>query len=158
MSKEEKAGNGSWPMFPQWDPSKMDWFGNQEKSKKMFNKFEDEMKTFWEKSIDMQKSSIDRSKDQYDQFFAYIQESMDDFAAAFPEELPWLPSWAMAPKDFRKEMKEWEKMANEHFKEQMDSLADFFIEGQEKACAQIPAAEESAEETEVVAEVEAEAK
>ncbi|MBE6473111.1 MAG: hypothetical protein E7Z99_05965 [Coriobacteriaceae bacterium] len=146
MSKEEKAGN-VWPMFPKWDPAQAFWNGDKEKSKEQFKKFEGDMKEFWEKSIDIQKSSIDRSKDQYDQFFEYVQDMMDDFAGAFPEEMPWLPAWAMPPKSFRKEMKEWEKMANEHFKEQMGSMVDFFIQGQEKACAKVPAAEEGAGET-----------
>ena len=56
------------------------------------------------------------------------------------------PSWAKSPKSFRKTVKEWETMANEHFKEQADSVTDFAIKSQEKACEQIPEKKEDDEE------------
>jgi len=164
MSKQETT---NWPMLPMLDASAMDWEGNQAKAKEAAEGIKAEMKAFWEKGIDFQKSSIDGGKDQYDQFFAFIQETMDNFAEALPEEMPvmpcltwmpWIPELTKTPKAFRESMKEWEDMANAHFKEQMDSLANFVIQSQEKACAQIPEATEAAEEKGEVIEVKAEAK
>ena len=157
MSEKKKEEEiGQWPLFPPLDEIDWAWKDcNLEKSKAKFEGFNAGMKSFWEKSIDMQKSSLDGSKDQYDQFFDYIQDMMDSFAESLPEELPWMPAWIQPPKAFRKSMKEWEKMVNDHIKEQMDSWTDFFIKSQEKACEQIPDAPESAEEKDVVAEVKA---
>ncbi len=156
MSKK-KADNGSWPMLPmldEFDWNWDDWDTVQKKSKKKAKEFSAEIKSFWEKGIDLQKSSLDKSKDQYDQFFDSMQDAMDSFAEALPEDLPWMLPCFASPKSFRKQMKEWEQMANDYFKEQADTFADFAIKSQEKACEQIPEPEESAEETEVVAEVE----
>ena len=155
MSNEKKAENGSWPVFPmpKWDIPDWnwgDWDGNKEKAKEKFDSFKADMKSFWEKGIDLQKSSIDKSKEQYDQFFANFQEMMDDFADSLPEELPLMPPCFDSPKAFRKAMKEWEEMVNDYFKEQADLRADFAIKGQEKACEQIPEAEKKAEDAEVV--------
>ena len=149
------------PMFPLWDAFDWDewdwswdwdWDSQKEKVDEKSQEFKADFKTYWEKAIDIQKSSIDSSKDQFDQFFEYMMGMQDDFVEFFPEELPWMPSWVKPPKEVRKAMKEFQKMANEYFVAQNDSWADFWIECQEKACAQIPDAPASAEETEVVAE------
>ncbi len=154
MSKKKAA----FPMFPmleefdwgwEWD---WGWDKFQEKTDEKFGEFKGDAKTKWEKAIDLQKSAVDSSKDQYTQFFEYMSEMLDTFAESLPEELPWMPSWAKAPKSFRKTMKEWEKMANDFFVQQADSITDFAIKSQEKACAQIPEAPEKPEEKEVVAE------
>ena len=145
-SKEGKAGFMP-PMFPMWEMPDMDWsFG--------FNS--SDFKANWEKSIDRQKSNLDASKDQYNQFFEYMADMLDSFADALPEELPWMPSWAKPPKSVRKEMREWEEMANKYFLELADSLTDFAIQGQEKACEKIPEAEESAEKKGEVIDAKAE--
>ena len=150
MSKKtkKKAGFPMFPgmMFPMPDASDWDWNWNKS-----------DMKSFWEKNIEQQKSSKDASKNQFDQSFEYFQDMLDSFAETLPEELPWMPSWAKSPTSFRKTMKEWEEMANEYFVEQADLWTDFFIKSQEKACAQIPeATEEDAEEQEDAVEVKAE--
>ena len=147
---EKKAG---FPMFPMWDASEWDWSdcgwdwdwsSRKEKAEEKSQEFKADFKARWEKAIDMQKSSIDGSKGQYEQFFAHMMDLQDDFAEALPEELPWMPSWVQSPKSVRKSVKEFQKMANEHFIEQADAWTGFWIESQEKACAQIPDAEESA--------------
>ena len=85
-----------------------------------------------------------------------MSDMLDSFADALPEELPWLPPCFQVPKSVRKEMKEWEQMANEFFVQVADSVTDFAIKGQEKACAKIPEAEKSAEQKGEVIEVKAE--
>jgi hypothetical protein len=162
MSKKKTAENGSWPMPPMWGEFEWNWQGwdgEAEKAKDQVKgkagELAADMKSFWEKGIDLQKSSIDRSKDQYDQFFTYIQDMMDDFVESLPEELPGMPPCPITPKDFRKSMKEWEEMINDYFKEQAGSWTDFAIKSQEKACEQIPEKkEDDAEVVEVEAEVE----
>ena len=81
-----------------------------------------------------------------------MTELLDNVAETLPEEMPWMPSWVKPPKAFRKQMKEWEEMVNEYFVELADSLSNFAIESQEKACGQLPDAPAPAEEKEVVAE------
>ena len=44
-----------------------------------------------------------------------------------------------------KSMKEFEEIANEHFVEQAESHADFYIQSAQKACKMIPEASESDE-------------
>ena len=146
MSKQQQTMAG-FPMFPMPDMSEWNWDCGWGKS---------ELKSFWEKGIEQQKSSKNAAKDQFEQFFGYSQDFLDDFADYLPDELPWLPSWAKAPKSFRKAAKEWEEMANEYFVAQMDSLTDFFIKSQEKACSQIPEATEEVKEQDDAIEVEAE--
>ena len=151
---KKKSDNG-WPEFPMWDPSEWDWAdwdGNKEKAKAKAKDFRNDFQSFWEKGIDWQKSAIDNSKDQYEQFFASMQDAMDSFAEFLPEEMPWMPPCFASPKSFRKTMKEWENMANDYFKQQADTLSDFAIKSQEKACEDLPEVPEKAEEKEVVAE------
>lgn len=97
-----------------------------------------EVKAGWEKAIDMQQTTFDSAKEQYGQFFNYMEEMLDSFAEAFPEEVPWMPSWAKPPKSIRKEMKEWEQIANDYFVEMADSWSGFVIESQKMACDKIP--------------------
>jgi hypothetical protein len=148
MSSEEKmAGAMPTPPFPMPDPSEF---------KMPVSK--SDVKAAWEKSIDRQKSNLDASKDQYIQFFGYMSDMLDSFADALPEELPGMPmpSWVKPPKSVRKEMKEWEQMANDFFVEITDQWADFVIQSQEKACGKIPEAEEKAEVKDDVIETKAE--
>ena len=146
MSKKNKA---AFPMPPlpgiEWDQDwDWDWGWNSS-----------DFKSNWEKAIGVQKSSIESSKDQYTQFFDYMTGMLDTFADSLPEELPWMPSWAKPPKSVRKEMKEWEKMANDFFVEMTDSWTSFVIESQEKACEKIPEATEEVEKKDDVVDVKA---
>ena len=158
MSKKKKAGKPMFPMFPMTDAPEWDWDWNwdgfQDKSNKKSKEFKADMKSYWEKAIEMQTSSIDGSKKQFNQFRDYMNDMMDDFVELLPDEIPWMPSWAKAPKSFRKTMKEWDEMANEYFSEQYDLWTDFAIKSQKKACDQIPNAPEDAEENDDVVEAE----
>ncbi len=136
MSKKDKKKAG-FPMFPMPDPSDWDWDWDFDWGWDM-----SDFKSFWGKGIDQQKSSKDAAKDQFEQFFDFFQDTMDDFVEFLPEELPWAPSWAKPPKEVRKAVKEWEKMANDFFVEQADLVTDFVIKSQEKACEQLPEAKE----------------
>ena len=115
------------------------------------------MKSILEKNLDMGKAFQDTSKDQYDQFFAYIMDMEDGFAETLPEELPalfGLPVPPVSPKGIAKTVKEFQEMANEHFTEQASSAADFFFDAQQKAVDMVPDAPkaEEAETTEVEVE------
>ncbi len=146
MNKEEKY-TVTMPPFPMPDPS--DWA-------KQLGWNAPNFKEEWEKAIDWQKSNVDATKDQYSQFFGYMSDMLDSFVDAIPEETPWDASWCKPPKSVRKEMKEWEQMANDFFVEMADSWTDFIIQGQEKACSKIPEAEASAEAKGDVIEAKAE--
>ena len=154
MSKK----TAGFPMLPMWEEFDWDWDWDwdwdafQEKAKGTADGFAGGFKANWEKAIDFQKSTVKSSKDQYAQFFDYMTELLDNVAETLPEEMPWMPSWVKPPKAFRKQMKEWEEMVNEYFVELADSLSNFAIESQEKACGQLPDAPAPAEEKEVVAE------
>ena len=132
-----------------------DWFGGDKEDMGLpMGDFMPGMKSFWEQTIEMQKSSIDGSRDQWKQFFNYMMEMHENFEEFMPEELPAMPGmpfaqmFPMSPKSFAKKMKEFQEMANEHFMEQADSMTDFFIKGQKKACEMFPQKKESGEEAE----------
>ena len=151
MSEEKTTGNGSWPKFPMWDPSDWDWAnwdGNKEKATEKAKEFREQMQSFWERGIDMQKSALDNSKEQYDKLFASMQETKDNFAEFLPEDMPLMPPFFSSPKSFRESMKEWEGMLNDYFKEQADTLADFAIKSQEKACENMPEVPEATDKKE----------
>ncbi len=114
-----------------------------------------DIKPYWEKTIDFQKSALELTKDLYDLFFTYISDMLDGLAESLPDDFPYMPSWAESPKAFRETMKEWEEMTNDLFKEQVDTLSDYVIKSQEKACDQIPEADKTdgAEVIEAEAEV-----
>ena len=96
------------------------------------------MKKFWEQMIDVQKTSLNGTRDQWNQFFEHMMDMQDTFAESLPDELPSLPGFpqmpAISPKDFMKRAKEFQEMTNAHFVEQADSVKDFYLKGQEKAC------------------------
>jgi hypothetical protein len=137
MSKNKEGKMSDFmPLFPPFPmPDLSDW-------SKQLGWNAPDFKANWESAIDGQKSAIDASKDQYEQFFEYMSGMFDSFAEALPEELPWMPSWVKPPKAVRKEIKEWEEMANAFFIEMTDSLTDFCVKSQEKACEKMPEPEE----------------
>ena len=154
MSKKKNFG-GFMPMFPGMMPplppmppmpfmpnTDSGWFGMKNNGNNEFGAKMDgwttNMFSFWDQMIDMQKSSIDGNKSQWEQFFAHMMEMQESFADSLPDELPNLPGMPAAvkkvsPKAVVKKMKEFEELANEHAMEQADTANDFFIQGQEKA-------------------------
>ena len=137
--------------------------GGQEDVKAKAQEIGSNVKSALEKNIDMGKATVDSSKDQANQFFSYMMDMQDGFAASLPDQLPaipGLPPIPVSPKGVVETLKEFEEMANEHFVEQADSTVDFFFEAQQMALDMIPdpveaaEAEAAAEAVEVEAEVE----
>ena len=148
MSK--KNFSGYMPMFPgmmpppipplPFMPNSVDrkWFGMNSDASEMMEDWFTNMFSFWDQMIDVQKSSMDGVKNQWEQFFAHMMEMQESFADSLPDELPTMPGMSAAPKNaspkaFVKKMKEFEEMANEHAVKQADSLNDFIIQGQQQA-------------------------
>lgn len=134
---ESKTVEYVWFAVPRFD--EIDWDENRKEAKKKAEQFRADFQTFWEKGIDMQKSSIDKSKVLCEHLYADMQDVKDSFAEFLPDkEIPFAPKEFSTPKKFRKAMKKWEKMAYDQFEKQADAMADFAIKSQEKACAEIP--------------------
>jgi len=121
-----KDGKTEWP-----DASKV---------KKDTNDFMDNcdsnMMTFWNQMIELQKSQIQSTRDQWMQFFDQLLEMQDTFAKNLPEELPvppGFPAFPISPRYMMEQLKKYEEMSNDHFTEQADSLADFCIKSQEQS-------------------------
>ena len=144
-------------------PAAFPWNGNEkaqeakESAKAKAGELAGGMKSVWEKNLDMGKATVDTTKDQYAQLFAYFMDMEDGFAEMLPEELPalfGLPVPPVSPKGIAKTVKEFQEMANDHFIEQADSCADFFFDAQQKAVDMVPDAPkaEEAETTEVEVE------
>ena len=156
MGAQGKGGGdaGSLPVPPMWGPIGWGWDGRdgEEESASKARDLRAETKLAWEKSIDIQKSTIEMSRNQYDQFFEGMQDAMDDFAERLPEKAPWAPPLFPSPRSFRKSMRSWEKMNHKRFKERADLWADFAIKSQEKACKNMPTASKTADGAEDGAE------
>jgi acyl-coenzyme A synthetase/AMP-(fatty) acid ligase len=136
------------PMFPpmpsMMPPMPFPKFGNWEAPEakdvdkdvdKWVDDFDGNMLTFWDQFIDMQKSSIESSKAQWQQFFDKLIEMQDSFADSLPEEVPVMPgfpAFPVKPKYMMEQLKQFEKMSNDHLTEQADSVADFYIKSQEQ--------------------------
>ena len=155
--KKDKKAEAAFPgMTPPWDNKDA-----KKKAKAQAKEFASGMKSFMEKTVEMQKASTDGAKDQYDQVFAYMMGLQDGLAAALPDEIPailGLPALPVSPKDVAAAVKEFEEMANEYFVKQMDSRVDFFFQTKQKAVDMIPEppAEEEAAEDEAAEEAPAE--
>ncbi len=170
--------NGTMPMFPGMPPmppmppippmpSSFPWGFNANNGQQQQNpnaktqEFTAGVKSFWEKNVDMQKATMDSTKEQFNQFFAYMMDVQDSFAASLPEQLPavlpGIPVPPVSPKGIANALKEFEVLANDHIVEQADSCVDFFIQGQQKAITMIPDAPQAAETAEEPVEVEVEA-
>ena len=132
---------------------------NKGKSNKDAKGFVNDLKTIWEKSIDLQKSFNDSAKGQYIKFVDYMMDVQDTFFENLPDEAPsisGLPELGITPKSFSASFKDFEKMANDYFIEQADSFLAFAIESQEKTIELLPDlfADKDDEVIEVEAEVE----
>ena len=80
---------------------------------------------------EMQKSSVESSKEQWNKFFDQVLEMQDTVIESMsddPISISWLlfgKPYAVSPKEFLKQMKEIEKMTNAHVMEQVDSFVEF---------------------------------
>lgn len=95
--------------------------------------FESKMMSVWNQLIDMQKSTIDSSKDWSEQLYDHVMKVQDIFTESLPEEFP-VPAGFMplpvSPKEFMDQVKKFQKMSKEHVEEQADSVSDFVIKSQ----------------------------
>ena len=158
--KKDKKAEAAMPPFPGVTPP---WDTDEVKAKRKAKakEFAAGMKSFMEKTADMQKASADGVKEQYDQFFAYMMGLQDGIAATLPDDVPTIlgmPAFAVSPKDVAAALKEFQEMTNEYLVKQMDSRVDFFFQTKQKAVDMIPEppAEEEAAEDEAAEEAPAE--
>lgn len=160
MSKKKKKNSQPYmPMFPGMMPFMPFMQQNADDTSAKVDDIKSNMKTntktFCEQRIDMRKSSIEASRDRWNQFFEYMMSMQDSFAASLPDNevsLPGFPSVSISPKECMKQLKEFQQMANAHFMEQADSVVDFFIKGQEQIYDAFAAANASKKEEEEPAE------
>jgi len=91
--------------------------------------------TIWGQMMDMQRTSMEASKEQWKIFFDHITKMQESFIDSLPDEVPGIPSFFMPvpPKDYLRKRKEVSEMANEHVMEQADSMFDYAIKRQEHA-------------------------
>ena len=138
--------DGKMPPMPPFMPPMPfgKWENTEEKDEKKSDKgvnekideFDDKALNFWDQMIKMQKTSIESTRDQWNQFFDGIMKMEDSFTESLPEEVPVIPgfpAFPLTPKYMMDELKKFQKMSNEHFKEQADSFADFCIKSQEQS-------------------------
>ena len=124
------------PMMPLPMPKAVKWECPKDKDEKSFDDWMDEfdanMKKFWDQMIDMQKSNIEKSKDQWEEFFKHLTEMQDSFVNALPEEMPMWPSYAPSPKEQAEQVKKYQEKSKEYIEEQADKYSDLIIKRQEQ--------------------------
>jgi len=86
--------------------------------------------TFKEQFEDLQKSSLDAAKEQWDIYFDYTSKMQQTFIDALPDEVPSIPGFPpifmpVPPKAVLKKGKELREERNKHNKEQFDSEVDY---------------------------------
>ena len=110
------------------------------------------LKSAWKQKTDRKKSNADNRREQWKKYFDYRMELQDTFTDFLPDDISALPALLqklpVSPKDFMKQLKEFQIMANEHFLEQVDSLMDFYFKGQERIYDLVALAMEKKEEDE----------
>lgn len=130
------------PPMPPMDPGFYDWFGGKEgvkKAKKQWEDFKSNMDTFFEQMQEMQSTSREAAKDQWEMFFDQMMQMEDTFISSLPEEAPSVPGMPpflkppVSPKACMEKVQEFQKMANEHAVAQTDTFVDFCKQGQEQA-------------------------
>ena len=92
------------------------------------------MDDFWDQMIEMQKTSMDAWKEQWDKAFPQFMEMQDSFIESLPDELvtpPGMP--VIKPKKVMEKVKEFQEMANEHASEQAESRIDFVVQRGQQA-------------------------
>jgi len=117
------------PLIPMWGfPGKKD----DDEYEEDWETFKSNLKTFWEQMRDMQKSTIDANKEQWDIFFDYTSKMQDAFIDSLPDEAPeGIPEPPVSPKEYLKKQKEVREMVKDRATEQADSLLDFAKKSQE---------------------------
>ena len=130
------------PMPPMMPPMLFPGFGSWQKPEvkksdsDRAGELDPNMLTFWDQLIELQKSSIESSRDQWEDFTDQVKEMEDTFSESLPEEFPVLPGFPplpFTPKEMMDYWQEFEEMSKEHFMDQADSFAVYYIKSQEQA-------------------------
>ncbi len=98
--------------------------------------FNTNLMSCWDQFIEMQKSYIESSREQWDEFTDQFMEMEKTFANSLPEEFPVMPGfapWPVSPKEMMKKWQEFEEKSKENFMEQADSFARYYIRSLEQA-------------------------
>ena len=112
------------PFVPVWE------WSNDESRDEKWESFKSNVKTFKEQFEDLQKSSLDAAKEQWDIYFDYTSKMQQTFIDALPDEVPSIPGFPpifmpVPPKAVLKKGKELREERNKHNKEQFDSEVDY---------------------------------
>ena len=124
--KDKKDVKGKFPKMMPFMPNK-EWT-DKIKNSKVKDGFRENMKTFWTKKIELEKSSIEAFKDHWNMKYDLLMEMQDAVVGALPEETK-LP---VSPKGIMDEVKKFQELSKTHFTEQADSIVDFYFQGEEQ--------------------------
>ena len=148
---------GAFPMPPMpFAPVSGNKNGTDEDGKAEINTQKENVKSTVKSALkqknDRKKATADNRKEQWKQFFDYMMERQDMFAALIPDDPSSLPPFVqmlpVSPKALIEHLKEFEIMANEHFVAQADSAMDFYFKGREKIFDMVSEAMDKKEEPE----------
>ena len=149
--KNKKKRKDYMSMFP-WMNSSMPFaipvpfdfgqFGKKDGEKKdkreKWDEFKQNADTIWGQLREMQDSSVDASRDQWQKFFDQVLDMQETFISSLPDEVLLLPGILsfltppISPKAFMEKEKEFRKTVNEYAVEQTDSFLDLCKQGQEQ--------------------------
>ena len=137
-SMSNKNGNNMWgfmPMMPPMMPPMMTPmmpFGMGQSAAKeagsnMMDYINSGMNSFWDQMYEMQKTSMNAAKAQWNQAFEQMLDMEDSFAASISRSIPSIPG---LPVDFFKpeELVEWLKNLQEMFNRHLTEGSDFFMD------------------------------
>ena len=128
-------------------PPMLGWFGDMDQCKEQWEEFKTNVDSFWDQMIQMQKTSMEAWKEQWNRVFPNLMEMQEKFADSLPEELPALPGMpAVKPKKVMEKVKEFQEMANKHAMEQAEARIDFVVQSQQQAKEAVKDAVERIEE------------
>ena len=128
----------SLPFMPMSDGAGQGWPGQNGKVAELWEDYRSNMEMFWGSLRDMQKSSMEATRKQWNTFFGQRMEIQDSIAASLPDTVPYMPGVpaffmpAMSPRAFMEKSKEFQKIAHEHAMKEADVFFDFIVQGQQK--------------------------
>ena len=137
---EKNDPKAKFPGMMPFIPNK-EWFEKMKNSKSK-DELKDNMKTAWEKTIEMEKSSMEGARKQWSQSFDYLKDMQEKFVDSLPDG----SNFPIPRKEFMKEMKKFQEMSKAHLEEQVNSAVDFYFKGQEQFYDMVCAAMEKKEQ------------
>ena len=135
------------------------WNGNTDEQKEQWEDFKSYMETFWDQLQELQRTTVETWKKQWEKAFPQFMDMHDNFAAYLPDELPTLPGMPacpLSPKYLMDKMKDFREMANKHAVEQTETFLDFVKQGQKQAKKAVKDVVKNIEEDQATAEDKAE--